>query len=178
MNKFSVGMIVAGVAIACFLAGGALSERLMRPETVEVPVAVEVVKWKEPKGELIYLEAEPVIETVEILVEVPVELRNFESTGELESWLSENHIDEAVMLYANGEEFDCDDYARRLIKDARADGYQLWLQVLMPGYRRPDTGERVITSNQAHALCSAIIGNRLNFIEPQTDDYWFVAEVD
>ena len=73
MKKFSVGMIVAGVATACFMVGGALNERLMRPETVEVPVAVEVVKWQEPARELIYLEAEPVIETVEILVEVPVE---------------------------------------------------------------------------------------------------------
>ena len=174
MRKFTVGVVLTGVAVTCFLAGGALNERLMRPEIVEVPVAVEVVKWKEPEPELVYLEAEPVIETVA----VPVELRDFNSTGELENWLSENHIDEAVMLYANGQRFDCDDYARRLIKDARADGFQLWFQVLLPDYRRPDTGERVTDSDEAHALCSAIIGNRLYFIEPQTDDYWFVAKMD
>ena len=174
MKNFIVGMVVTGVAVTCFLAGGALNERLMKPEIVEVPVEVEVVKWKDPGREFVYLEAEPVIE----IVEVPVELGDFESTEELENWLSENHIDEAVMLYADGKRFDCDDYARRLIKDARADGFQLWLQVLLPDYRRPDTGERVTESDQAHALCSAIIGDRLYFIEPQTDDYWFVAKVD
>ena len=174
MRNFIVGMVVTGVAVTCFLAGGALNERLMKPEIVEVPVEVEVVKWKDPGREFVYLEAEPVIE----IVEVAVELRNFESTEELENWLSENHIDEAVMLYASGKRFDCDDYARRLIKDARADGFQLWLQVLLPDYRRLDTGERVTESDQAHALCSAIIGDRLYFIEPQTDDYWFVAKVD
>ena len=174
MRNFIVGMVVTGVAVTCFLAGGALNERLMKPEIVEVPVEVEAVKWKDSRREFVYLEAEPVIE----IVEVAVELRNFESTEELENWLSENHIDEAVMLYASGKRFDCDDYARRLIKDARADGFQLWLQVLLPDYRRPDTGERVTESDEAHALCSAIIGDRLYFIEPQTDDYWFVAKVD
>ena len=174
MRNFIVGMVVTGVAVTCFLAGGALNGRLMKPEIIEVPVEVEVVKWKDPGREFVYLEAEPVIE----IVEVPVELGDFESTEELENWLSENHIDEAVMLYASGKRFDCDDYARRLIKDARADGFQLWLQVLLPDYRRPDTGERVTESDEAHALCSAIIGDRLYFIEPQTDDYWFVAKVD
>lgn len=174
MSRFTVGVILTGVAVACFLTGGALNERLMKPEIVEVPVAVEVVKWKEPETELVYLEAEPVIETVA----VAVELRDFDTTEELENWLCENHIDEAVMLYASGRRFDCDDYARRLIKDARADGFQLWFQVLLPDYRRPDNGERVTDSDEAHALCSVIIGNGLYFIEPQTDDYWFVAKMD
>jgi len=178
MNKLTAGMVIAGVAVACFMAGGALNERVMKPEVVEVSVKVEVVKWMEPEKEVIYLEAEPVIETMEVVVEVPIKLREFQSTEELESWLEENHIDEAVMLYASGKKFDCDDYTRRLIKDARADGYQLWFQVLLPNYRRPDTGERITERDEAHALSSAIIGDKLYFIEPQTDDYWFVVGVD
>ena len=77
MKKSTVGVVVAGVAIACFMAGGALSERLMRPEIIEVPVEAEVVKWREPEREFIYLTSEPVSETAEVLVEVPFELRNF-----------------------------------------------------------------------------------------------------
>jgi len=171
MNRLTAGIVIASVAIACFIAGGALNEKLAEPGIMEVPVEVEVVKWKEPEKEVIYLEAEPVIRTEEVVVEVPVGLRGFESTEELESWLAENHINEAVMLYAGGKEFDCDDYARRLIKDARADGYQLWFQVLLPNYQRSDTGKRLTDNNQAHALCSAIIGNKVFFIEPQTDEY-------
>ncbi len=177
MKRFTFGVVV-GVATACFMAGGALNENLIEPEIIEVPVAVEVVKWQEPEREVVYLESEPVVETVEVVIEVLTELRDFESTDELERWLAENHIDEAVMLYASGKEFDCDDYARRLIKDARADGYQLWFQVLLPNYRHPDTRERITKHDQAHAICSAIIGDKIFFIEPQTDVYWFVAEVD
>ena len=43
-----------------------------------------------------------------LLVEVPVELRNFENTDELEEWLEDNYIDHAVMLYTDGKKFDCD----------------------------------------------------------------------
>jgi len=178
MRKLTAGMLVAVVAIACFMAGDALNERLVEPEIVEAPTAVEVAKWQEPETKVIYLPAKPIIEQVEVPVAVPIELREFETTEELEGWLAENHIDEAIMLYASGKEFDCDDYTRRLIRDAKTDGYQLWFQVLPPDYRRPDTGERLTKNDEAHALCSAIIGNRLFFIEPQTDDYWFVAEVD
>jgi len=136
MNRLTAGIVIASVAIACFIAGGALNEKLAEPGIMEVPVEVEVVKWKEPEKEVIYLEAEPVIRTEEVVVEVPVGLRGFESTEELESWLAENHINEAVMLY-----------------------------------ERSDTGKRLTDNNQAHALCSAIIGNKVFFIEPQTDEY-------
>ena len=44
MRKLTAGMLVAVVAIACFMAGGALNERLVEPEIVEAPTAVEVAK--------------------------------------------------------------------------------------------------------------------------------------
>ena len=173
--------IALGLSIVvAFFVGGAVNGAVTEPTVEYVPVEdpqVEVVT------EVITIEAERIVEKVvevpvEVEVEVPIKLREFESTEELESWLEENHIDEAVMLYASGKKFDCDDYARRLIKDAGTDGFQLWLQVLLPDYRHPDTGERITKRDEAHALCSAIIGNKLYFIEPQTDEYWFVADVD
>ncbi len=176
--KLKIGIAVVIASLSGFFLGGYVSEIAAEPQVIEVPVEIEVVKWKEPEKEVIYLEAEPIIDTVEVVVEVPVELRNFESTEELEEWLEDNHIDYAIMLYMGGKKFDCDDYALRLIKDAKADGFQLWFQVLPPNYKRPDTRERITKSDEAHALCSAIIGNGLYFIEPQTDEYWFAAEVD
>ena len=171
--------IVIAVVIASgagFFTGGYANETLMEPEVIEMPV--EVVKWKEPEKEVIYLDAEPIIETVELPVEIPIKLRNFENTEELESWLEDNYIDHADMGYISGKPFDCDDYALRLIKDARRDGYEMYLQVLMPRYRRPDNNKLVTHSKEAHAVCSVIIGDNLYFIEPQTDEYWLAAKVD
>ena len=176
--KTKIGIAVVIASLSGFFLGGYVSEIAAEPEVIELPVEIEVVKWKEPEKEVIYLEAAPITETVEVIVEVPMGLRNFENTEELEKWLEDNYVDHAVMLYMGVKKFDCDDYALRLIKDAKADGFQLWFQVLPPSYKRPDTGERITKSNEAHALCSAIIGNELYFIEPQTDEYWFVAEVD
>ena len=175
-SRIAIAVVVA--SCVGFFVGGYVNEILMEPEIVEVPVPVEVevVRCKEPEKEVIYLEAEPIIETVE--VEVPCKLGDFESTQELEEWLASNYIDEAVMLYASGKKFDCDDYALRLIKDARKDGYEMYLQVLMPRYRRPDNNQLVTQNKEAHAICSVIIGNNLHFIEPQTDEYWLVAQVD
>ena len=167
MAKARLAAIFIPVIVATFLIGGFIGQRNCEPPieyvTVEEP-QVEVVT------EVVTIETEKIVEKVievpvEVEVEVPIKLREFESTDELEEWLEENYIDHAVMMHTGSKPYDCDDYARRLYTDAMKDGYQMWVQI-------------EIKKNVAHAVSSVFIQGKCYFIEPQTDEYWYVADVD
>jgi len=118
---------------------------------------------------------EEVEKEVEIEVEVPIKLREFESLEELETWLANDRTDgkhymfnwvddEAAInlegqtsanFYIHPDYQDCDDYARILQDNANKDGFEMSVQ---------------LDEIKHHALNTAIIGNKVYFIEPQTDD--------
>ena len=174
-KRFWLSMLILAMVFAFFL-GGYIGQEVYEPKVI-VEEKIEYVE--KPIKELIVQVEERIVEVpVEVPVEVSQKLRDFESTEELEAWLEENYIDQAVMLYASGKKFDCDDYALRLIKDADKDGYRMFLQVIYHPYRKPLTGEVASRKGANHAVCSVIIGNNVYFIEPQTDEYWLAAEVD
>lgn len=81
----------------------------------------------------------------------------FESLAELEAWLAQDETDTTLYIYGSGciLEYDCDDYAVALSRNALADGYSVSLQI-----------------EGNHMLNSTIIGNNVYFIEPQTDEVW------
>jgi len=109
-------------------------------------------------------------------------LRYFESTDELDAFLEESDVDSVIYINITAGQdrntYDCDDYAITLRDAALSKGFHMNIQAVW-NYRRPDTGELIITGgNEGHALNSTIIGNEVYFIEPQTDEYWLAAYLD
>ena len=124
-----------------------------------------------------------VVKEVEIIVEKSVELREFASLEELEGWLAEDRTDGKHIIFRlvkggtainlEGEESpnawvdpnfqDCDDYAVALQKEAAKDGYKINVQ---------------LDTKKMHALNSVFIGNKIYFVEPQTDKVWFAYHRD
>jgi len=158
----------------CLGLGVWLGTSNMEPETLTVTEyeTVEVIR------EVPIIQTVTRVETETEIVERAVTLSDFKNTDDLEHWLEDNHIDHAIMLYTSGKKFDCDDYARRLVNDARKDGYEMWVQVVFHPYRIPGSGRLITEKGSGHALCGVVIGNEWYFVEPQSDEYWPVAQVD
>jgi hypothetical protein len=83
--------------------------------------------------------------------------REFESLAELKAWLAEDDSNTTLYIFGSGcmANYDCDDFAAALVYNALRDGYAVSLQI-----------------EGNHMLNSAIIGNEIYFIEPQTDEVW------
>jgi hypothetical protein len=81
----------------------------------------------------------------------------FGSFSELKAWLAEDDTDSTLYIYGSGciLEYDCDDYAVALSRNALADGYAVSMEI-----------------EGTHMLNSTIIGNNIYLIEPQTDEVW------
>ncbi len=127
----------------------------------EKPITKEVEKLVEKK----VIEAVPVVKYVEVEKEVPAELKQLESEDKLIEWL---HIDGTDELPYMKDLFECENFARTLIRHAHKDGHHMSFQVVK-NYTRPDTREFI---EGPHALNSTIIGNYIYFIDPQTDEFW------
>ena len=84
--------------------------------------------------------------------------KEFKSFDELKAWLARDDTDNTLYIFGAGciSNYDCDDYAVALKRNALLDGYSVSLQ---------------IESN--HMLNSTIIGDKIYFIEPQSDEVWF-----
>ena len=111
------------------------------------------------------IEKVPVIEYVEVEIEVPTELKQFDSEEELIEWLNTDKTDELPYIR---DMFECENFARTLMNHTLKDGHHMSFQVLK-NYTRPDNKEFI---EGPHAINSTIIGNYIYFIDPQTDDFW------
>lgn len=123
------------------------------PEVVETVVEKKVI------------EKVPVVKYIEVEKEVPAELKQFESEEELIEWLHTDKTDELPYIR---DLFECENFARTLMRHALDDGHYMSFQVLK-NYTRPETEEFI---EGPHAINSTIIGNYIYFIDPQTDEFW------
>lgn len=122
-----------------------------------------------------------IIKTVETVKEVPIALKDFKSTDELEAFLKKStanytvlKVDEWGRNYLNQPtDYDCDDYAQALQKDAEQAGFRINLQYEQR-YTRPDTREYLVD----HMLNTTVIKGKLYYIEPQTDEFWLETPLD
>lgn len=85
-------------------------------------------------------------------------LRNFSSVEELESFLAEDTTNEHQYIE---NEFDCDDFARTLQKNALEKGYLMNCQFMFQ-----------------HMFNMVIIDNEIYYIEPITDEITFMNYMD
>jgi hypothetical protein len=108
----------------------------------------------------------------EVLVEKPVEFRQFNSLEELEAWLAEDDTNEYVYLFAGkdgvcrpSDKYDCDDYALQLQLRAANSGFLISVTVIKE-------------QGKPHMINLACIGNNIYYIEPQSDKVWFYCRRD
>ncbi len=102
---------------------------------------------------------------IEVVREVPVTvtaspppLRQFRNGDEIYRYLQNR----PVLMPATGQ--DCDDLARLFMRQAREDGYEVSCQYL---------------SDKLHMLVMAMTDdNCIYYIEPSTNQYWWVCPID
>jgi hypothetical protein len=179
LNNLSKPSKIVILLLALALAGGsflwgvvyskisAAPEIIVRTVTRDVSHCIEkpTVEVVENVVEKKVVEEVPVVKYVEVEKEVAVALKQFESEEELVAWLHADQTDELPYIQ---DLFECENFARTLIKHAMEDGYYLSFQVLK-NYTRPDTKEFI---EGPHAINSAIVSNYIYFIDPQTDEFW------
>ena len=123
-----------------------------------------------------YLESRPpdILETTRIItrteyITLPVTKceylwrtpRQFRDTAELDEYL-----ERPVLIPCDGQ--DCDDLARLFVLAALKNGYLVSEQYL-PTWR---------FSSGEHMLVMAVIGNGIYYIEPSTNQYWWISPLD
>ena len=121
----------------------------------------------------------PVIEIrqVEAPSKASANLRNFESLDELKQWLAISGDSTTIFMSVDGK-VDCDDYALALQQRALADGYMISFQIIHAAdYNQVFTGIKV-PPDVLHAVDLAVIGNDVYYIEPQTNEIVFAANLD
>jgi hypothetical protein len=101
----------------------------------------------------------------------PLTLRYFQDLGELERWLGEVKLPDIAS-------WDCDDYARKLQKDALQSGYMLSFEVIHADEYNALFKAGQIPDGTIHAINSVITGNKVYYIEPKTGEIVFVANLD
>ncbi len=172
-GKIIIALLALALAGGSFCWGMVYSKISATPEIIVRTVTKDVSRCIEkPTIEVVenviekkIVEEVPVVEYVEVEKEVTAELKQFTSEEELKEWLLDDQTDELPYIR---DLFECENFARTLIKHALADGHYISFQVLK-NYTRPDTKEFI---EGPHAINSAIIGNYIYFIDPQTDEFW------
>ena len=134
----------------------------------------------EPVEKIVYKPAEePVIKEIE----VQRSLLQFESLAELKQWLSNVKLIDIHFTVVNEignsvQKFDCDDYARRLQDWALQEGYIISFEVIRHTEYNSLFTQKRLPVGDIHAINSVIIGNSVYYIEPQTQEIIFVANLD
>jgi len=176
---------VATLAIA-FTTGAAIGQATSETETITTTntnlnagfnptvecrvIATHTVQYVEkPVTEVKY---------VERVKRVPVELRNFTDLEELKQWLKDRkNVNTFRFQYADTI-VDCDDYALELQQKALADGYIVSFEVIGESEYNALFPTPLPPTQSLHAINLVIIGNDAYYIEPQTDEVVFVAQLD
>jgi len=134
-------------------------EKETEPEVQVTAITTEVVRTE--------IEYRDIVKNV--IVEKPIEQREFASLEELKKWLADKSATKSVFIFVTPEgtqvssnKYDCDDYALELQKRALEDGFLMSATIIEKG-------------DQLHMINLAVIGNDVYYIEPQTDEVWFYA---
>lgn len=190
-------LLILASAVLIFSFGGYVGQKYYQPKVI---TEYEVITVDRIIEKAVYIPVEKVIETVVYepvekivykqvekpvvkVVEVSRPLLNFENTDDLIQWLSNVNLIEIgfnVIDQNNNNitKFDCDDYARSLQVKALQDGYIISFEVIRSAEYNSLFEEKKIPVGAIHAINSAIIGNEVYYIEPQTKEIVFVANID
>jgi len=188
-NKIFTGTImtavVIGIALLAFYMGTGFALATDKPQSdTDINVSTNTSFSPTVESRVIathtveYIE-KPVIEVkyikkVEI---VPIKLRNFTDLEELKQWMESKKNVTTVRFQSVDTIIDCDDYAYQLQQEALADGYVMSFQIVGPD-RYNSLFVNKLPLNTLHAINLALIGNTAHYIEPQTGEIAFAANLD
>ena len=155
-NKVLLGLVIVLIIFLAYEVG--------KTESLTAKLQDLTVNLKETKSALSHtslalVEANETISQERMRILTPRELRNFSSIEELELFLAEDNTNEYEYIRS---EFDCDDFALMLQRNALEKGYIMNCQTLFT----------------AHVLNMVIIDNEIYYIEPMTDEIVFLTHVD
>jgi len=119
-----------------------------------------------------------VVEYIERGKSVPVELRNFSDLEELKQWLEDRKNVTTVRFQSPNVTVDCDDYALEMQYKALADGFIMSFEIIGESEYNALFKTPLPPSQSLHAINLVIIGNDAYYIEPQTGEIVFVAQLD
>ena len=188
-NKIFTGtimtLVMIGIALLAFYMGNGSALAIDKSQTdTDISVSTNKVFSPTVKSRVIathtveYIEI-PVIEVknIEQVINVPIELREFTNLEELEQWLGEKENASVAYFQSSDTIIDCDDYAYQLQQEALVDGYVMSFQIVTP-----DTYNSLFVNklplNTLHAINLVLIGNTAHYIEPQTGEIAFAANLD
>ncbi|MFC1984910.1 hypothetical protein ACFLUW_00730 [Chloroflexota bacterium] len=188
-NKIFTGtimtLVVIGIALLAFNMGTGYAPATDKPQNdTDINVSTNTSLSPTVESRVIathtveYIE-KPVTEVkyVERVKNIPVELRNFTDLEELKQWMESKKNVTTVRFQSVDTIVDCDDYAFEMQQEALADGYVMSFQIIEPD-KYNSLFENKLPSNTLHAINLVLIGNTAHYIEPQTGEIAFAANLD
>jgi len=171
-------LVAFAVPALAFYIGASVGQATFEPQTVLVtetkveyqPVVRTMVEYVDRPV--------PVVRYVERVEKVPIELRDFSDLEELKRWLEDKMNVTTIYFQLPSTEVDCDDYALDMQHKALADGYIMSFEVIGRSEYNALFKAKLPDSQSLHAINSAIIGNDVYYIEPQTGEVAFVVHLD
>ena len=155
-NKVLLGLVIVLIFLLTYEVG---RTELLTTKLQDLTINLEETKLALSHTNLALVEAKETISQERTKILTPRELRNFSSIEELELFLAEDNTNEHEYIRS---EFDCDDFALMLQRNALEKGYIMNCQTLFT----------------AHVLNMVIIDNEIYYIEPMTDEIIFLTHVD
>ncbi len=171
-------LFVAGALVLLSSVSACVGQSDSRPLTTTV--IKPVVECRLVETHTIHYIDRPVsaVELVK-LVEMPIKLHNFNSLTELKQWVLEvNTTTTTVYLQRPDVTVDCDDFALTLQRKALADGYVMSFQIIASSEYNNLFKNGKISGDALHVINLAVIGNNAYYVEPQTGEVVFAAQLD
>ena len=177
--------IIAILAIVCSI-GIVFGQALSTPQTTINTGSKLITGWKPEvecrlvKTHTIQYAENPVtkVEYVHQVKRIPIELGNFSDLEELKRWLADRQNVTTFRIQSPDTIIDCDDYALELQHQALTDGYIMSFEIIGESEYNALFATPLRPSQSLHAINLVIIGNDAYYIEPQTDEVVFVAQLD
>ncbi len=185
-TEAAMTLIVIGLLVLVFCIGARLAQPTYEPPTtVDTNANINAGFGPSVESRIVathtveYVE-KPVTEVkyVERVRRIPVELRNFTDLEELKQWIEDRNKVTTVRFQSADTLVDCDDYALELQQEALADGYVMSFQIIEPDKYNSLFESGKLPPNTLHAINLVLIGNTAHYIEPQTGEIVFAANLD
>jgi len=178
-------MLAVIMALSIFFGAGAvLGQSDPEPQTTtstKLDVGFQPVQVRVTETHTIQYVEKPVtvVEYVDRVERVPMELRNYNGLEELKQWLVEVNTNTTTIYFERPDAVvDCDDFALALQRKALADGYMMSFQIIETNRYNSLFESSKMPPNSLHAINLVVIGNNAYYIEPQTGEIVFAAQLD
>jgi hypothetical protein len=185
-TKNKILLPLAGTAIAvtayCFGAGLIPTNFNFAPENkvqANTEIQAPTVEARLIETHTVEYVEETIIEKeyVDVIRQVSMDMRNFDTKDELEKWIDTGFMT-TIRFEQDDNVIDCDDYAIEMQQRALADGYIISFEIINAAEYNELFSTQLPTGQALHAINLAIIGNDVYYIEPQTGETVHAACLD